>query len=50
MEKIMTVRAPEALQKALADLAKQAGVGRSALVLQILWDFLAAQEAKRHDG
>lgn len=39
----MTIRAPENLQKRLAELAKNAGLTRNALVLQVLWDWAEFQ-------
>lgn len=40
MVDIMTVRAPDNLQKALKDVAKDKGLTRNALILQILWEWL----------
>lgn len=39
MANIMTVRAPEDLQKILKDIAKKKGMPRNSLVLQILWEW-----------
>ena len=43
MESIMTVRAPAELQSILTSQAKNFGLARNALILQILWDW-----AERH--
>lgn len=45
MANIMTVRAPDNLQKALMDYAKSQGIPRNALILQILWEWI--EEHKR---
>ena len=42
MESIMTVRAPDDLQSILAQAAKNLGLARNALVIQILWDWAKA--------
>ena len=42
MESIMTTRAPDELQDILAQPAKNLGIARTALVLQILWDWVKA--------
>ena len=46
MERIMTVRVPDDLQKALSKKAKKLGYPRNALVLQILRDWLEKQKDK----
>ena len=40
MASIMTVRAPDDLQRALSEQAKKLGYPRNALVIQILWDWV----------
>lgn len=45
MNRIMTVRAPDDLQLALSEAAQRIGIGRNALILQILWDWI-----KTHAG
>lgn len=40
MSNIMTVRAPEDLQKKLKEYAKIRGYTRNALILKILWEWL----------
>ncbi len=42
---IMTVRAPEELQEMLKESAKEQGITRNALILQILWKWKADKEA-----
>ncbi len=43
MSSIMTVRAPTDLQKILSSQAKNFGVARNALILQILWEWTKSQ-------
>ncbi len=43
MASIMTVRAPSDLQKLLSSQAKELGLARNALILQILWDWVGRQ-------
>lgn len=43
MESIMTVRAPADLQNILSLQAKNLGLARNALILQILWDWTEHQ-------
>ena len=43
MASIMTVRAPEELQEILSLQAKNLGLARNALILQILWDWVERQ-------
>lgn len=38
MTKVMTIRPPEKLKKALAELAKKQGLTINALVIQMLWE------------
>ncbi len=45
MATIMTVRVPDELQEQLKNKAKDRGLTRNALVLQILWEW-----AKKHAG
>ena len=40
MESIMTVRAPDELQKDLKKYALKHGLTRNALILQILWQWI----------
>ena len=44
MSNIMTVRAPEDLQKNLGEIAKKQGLTRNALILHILWDWLEKED------
>ncbi len=44
MANIMTVRAPEELQKQLNEISKKQGLTRNALVLHILWDWIEHKE------
>ena len=44
MATIMTVRAPDKLQKILSDEAKPLGLTRNGLILQILWDWVDSKE------
>lgn len=44
---IMTVRAPDKLQKTLKKKAEEQGQTRNALILQILWEWLEKEEEKR---
>lgn len=46
MANIMTVRAPDDLQKELKEQAKKLGYPRNALVLQILRDWIKQNEKK----
>ncbi len=50
MANIMTVRAPTDLQKILSSHAKNLGLARNALILQILWDWVERQykEVDKH--
>lgn len=41
---LMTVRAPDDLQKILKDAAKKEGYTRNSLILQILWDWVRRRE------
>ena len=43
MYSIMTVRAPDNMQKTLSVQAKGLGLARNALILQILWEWLERQ-------
>lgn len=43
MANIMTVRAPDELQRILTEHAKKMGQPRNALILQILWDWVEQQ-------
>lgn len=45
---IMTIRAPQELQKKLSEEAKKKGQTRNGLVLQILWGFFEKGE-KEHE-
>lgn len=47
MANIMTVRAPDELQKVLSEEAKKLGHPRNALILQILWDWVKKQKADK---
>lgn len=38
MAKVMTIRPPEKLKKALTELAKKQGLTINALVIQMLWE------------
>ena len=38
MAKVMTIRPPEKLKNALAELAKKQGLTINALVIQMLWE------------
>lgn len=42
---IMTVRAPDGLQKKLKEYAQTQGLTRNALVLQILWEWIGKHDA-----
>lgn len=44
MDNIMTVRAPADIRNSLTDLAKQLGIPRNALILQILREWVKAHE------
>lgn len=44
MSNIMTVRAPEDLQKNLSEVAKKQGLTRNALILHILWGWIKKKE------
>ena len=46
---IMTVRAPDKLQKLLKEKASEQGQTRNALVLQILWNWAEQEEHKRKE-
>ena len=46
MANIMTVRATDKLQELLQQKAKQKGLTRNALVLQILWDWIKQEQRK----
>ncbi len=50
LSSIMTVRAPTDLQQVLSSRAKNLGLARNALVLQILWDWVERQcrEVDKH--
>lgn len=43
MSSIMTVRAPTGLQEILSSQAKNLGLARNALILQILWEWTKSQ-------
>lgn len=47
MKSIMTVRAPNELQKILKSEAEKRGVPRNALILQILWEWVRKNEKVR---
>lgn len=47
---IMTVRAPDKLQKLLKEKASEQGQTRNALVLQILWNWAEQEEHQRKEG
>ena len=47
MADIMTVRPPDDLKQILTQAAKQTGIPRNALILQILWDWAKKNEAQR---
>lgn len=53
MKNIMTVRAQDGLREALSRRAKELGITRNALILQILWDWadrnLNNQEETRNE-
>ena len=42
--KIMTVRAPDELQRTLTEIAQKKKKTRNALILQILWEWLERKE------
>lgn len=44
MENIMTVRVPESLQQILSQNAKELGLTRNSLVINILWDWVKQNE------
>lgn len=44
MTGIMTVRAPDSLQESLKDKAREQGLTRNALILQILWEWIDKNE------
>ena len=41
---ILTVRAPEELQRLLKEKATKSGMTRNALILQILWDWVESDK------
>lgn len=45
---VMTVRAPDDLQEYLKDRAKEQGIARNGLILQILWEWVKREE-NQHD-
>lgn len=47
---IMTVRAPDKLQKLLKEKASEQGQTRNALILQILWNWAEQDEHQRKEG
>lgn len=47
MESIMTIRAPDELQALLAEAAKNLGLTRNAFVLQVLWDWINANQNQK---
>ena len=47
MTGIMTVRAPDVLQEFLKDKAREQGLTRNALILQILWEWADNNEEPR---
>lgn len=44
MAGIMTVRAPEHIQKLLTEYANRRGITRNALILQIIWEWIKENE------
>ena len=52
MASIMTVRAPAELQEILSLQAKNLGLARNALIIQILWDWVERQsrEVDKHSS
>lgn len=50
MASIMTVRAPDDLQKVLTEQAKKLGYPRNALVIQILRDWVERDSGKGGEG
>lgn len=42
--KIMTVRAPDELQRTLTEIAQKKKKTRNALILQILWEWLERKD------
>lgn len=47
---IMTVRAPDKLQKLLKEKASEQGQTRNALILQILWNWAEQDERHEHEA
>ncbi len=41
--KIMTIRAPDTLREEMGVMARQMGLTRNALILQILWEWVNSQ-------
>lgn len=42
---IMTIRPPDKMRKTLKEIARGRGLTLNALILQILWDWIRANEA-----
>lgn len=49
MANIMTVRAPEKLQKKLTESARNQGLTRNALILNILWDWVEQNNPQKYE-
>ncbi|MGN0141528.1 MAG: hypothetical protein ACI4AD_04820 [Roseburia sp.] len=46
---IMTVRAPDDLQKKLKEKAENRGLTRNSLILQILWEWVEGHDCKTEE-
>lgn len=49
MANIMTVRATDELRENLKDQARERGLTRNALILQILWEWLEERKEADHE-